>query len=74
MIKLILTIACLLGNYLNCKKIVICFYIWIICNIGWTIIDIIEGSYSRAVLDTVQIAFSIYGIRKWKEKEKEKLL
>ena len=68
MIKLILTIISLLGNLLNCKKIVICFYIWIVCNIGWTIIDIKEKSYPRAILDIVQIGFSIYGIKKWKEK------
>ena len=68
MVKLILTIISLLGNYLNCKKIIICFYVWILCNIGWCVIDIKEKSYSRALLDVVQIGFSIYGIKKWEDK------
>lgn len=65
MIQIILTAISLFGNYLNCRKVRMCFIVWIICNIGWAIIDIAAGSYSRAVLDIVQTLFSIYGFKEW---------
>ncbi len=68
MLQTILTIISLTGNYLNCRKIRACFVVWIFCNIGWTVVDIINETYSRAVLDVVQIWFSGYGLVKWKDK------
>lgn len=65
MIQAILTAISLFGNYLNCKKYKVCFLLWIGCNIGWATIDIMAGAYSRALLDIVQIGFSIYGYKKW---------
>lgn len=59
------TLASLAGNYLNCRKRVAGFYIWILCNMAWLGYDIMSGIYSRAVLDIVQTAFCIYGIRHW---------
>lgn len=61
----VLTFASLFGNFLNSMKIRSCFYIWIICNIGWLTIDINMKSYSRAFLDTIQIIFCILGLFKW---------
>jgi nicotinamide riboside transporter PnuC len=60
-----LTAISLFGNYLNCRKKRCCFLLWIGCNIGWASVDILSGAYSRAVLDIVQIAFSLYGYREW---------
>lgn len=68
MLQTILTIISLTGNYLNCRRIRACFIVWIICNIGWTAVDIINTAYSRAVLDVVQIGFSIYGFVMWRDK------
>ena len=65
MIEAGLTAVSLFGNYLNCRKKRICFLLWICCNIGWAAIDITTGSYSRAILDVVQIGFSVYGFREW---------
>lgn len=65
MIQAILTAVSLFGNYLNCRKVRCCFVIWIACNMGWMIIDITSGSYSRAVLDIVQTFFAIYGYKEW---------
>lgn len=61
----VLTIVSLIGNYLNCRKIRICFVVWIACNVGWILIDFYNAVYSRAVLDLVQIGFSVYGLNKW---------
>lgn len=63
----ILTIISLLGTYLNCKKLKVCFILWIICNIGWAVVDWISGSYSRFILDNVQTVFAIYGWIEWRK-------
>lgn len=65
-----LTVACLFGSLLNSLKIKACFYVWIVCNVGWSIVDIMAGAYSRVVLDVVQMAFSVFGIIKWGKCEK----
>ena len=62
-----LTIISLAGNALNCLRIKWCFIIWIACNIGWIAIDVTAGTYSRAVLDAVQVCFSVFGFIKWSE-------
>lgn len=61
----ILTAISLIGNYLNCRKIRAGFILWLICNTGWLIYDLMTGLYSRALLDTVQSAFCIYGLIEW---------
>lgn len=66
MIEIALTIISLIGNFFNCRKIRICFVIWIICNIGWACYDVYHHSYSRACLDLVQCIFSVYGLRQWR--------
>lgn len=65
MFQAILTIASLIGNYLNCRKKKICFILWIVCNIGWMCVDLNAGSYSRMLLNAVQIGFNIYGYKHW---------
>ena len=67
MFQLMLTTISLFGNYLNCRKLRICFVLWIFCNIGWICVDFKAGAYSRMVLDAVQIGFSFYGYRNWAE-------
>jgi nicotinamide riboside transporter PnuC len=59
------TAISLLGNYLNCRKLRCGFLVWIVCNICWLAYDIMNGIYSRAVLDIVQTGFSIYGYIEW---------
>lgn len=68
----LLTAISLLGNWLNCRKVRACFVLWITCNLGWTWIDITGGVYSRAILDVVQIGFSVYGLWKWGEGSDQK--
>lgn len=61
----IFTIGSLIGTWLNARKIRMCFIIWIVCNIAWMIYDLANTVYSRAVLDLVQTAFSVYGYIEW---------
>ena len=62
----VLTAMCLLGTFLNCRRRIFCFHIWLVANIGWLLIDLYLGLYGRAVLDLVQFFFAIYGIYQWK--------
>lgn len=68
MLMWIVTIASLFGNFLNSIRIKECFLIWIGCNIYFMAVDISGGVYSRAVLDGVQIGFSVFGYIVWKRK------
>lgn len=69
MITWILSIVSIIGNYFNCKRLKICFVIWIVVNTGWTIIDISNEVYSRAMLDIIQIGFCAFGFIEWRRKE-----
>ena len=64
-----LTSFSLLGNYLNCRKRVTGFRIWIACNLGWMVFDIIHGVWARVFLGAVQTAFCIYGLIRWTQEE-----
>ena len=63
----ILTAISLIGNYLNCRRFRICFIIWFICNMGWLAYDVLNGVYSRAILDAVQSCFCVYGFIEWRK-------
>lgn len=65
----IATIIALVGTILNCKKIKYCFVLWIITNIMWLAYDIYCATYSRAVLDAVQLALAVWGLYEWSKKE-----
>lgn len=57
----------LIGNFLNSRKIIYGFHIWMVVNIGFLAIDLNNGAIPRAVLDITQLMFNIYGIVQWKK-------
>lgn len=61
----ITTAICLTGTILNVKKLKACFYLWTAGNIAWLVWDVSQGLWSRAVLDTVQLALAVWGIYEW---------
>lgn len=61
------TIICLIGTFLNCKKLSCCFIFWAVGNILWMIYDIWSGLFSRAFLDFVQLIFALYGAYEWRK-------
>lgn len=63
------TAVCLTGTVLNIKKNAFCFWLWTVGNIAWLCYDLWSGLYSRALLDTVQLAFAVWGIFAWREKK-----
>ncbi len=63
-----ITAVSLTGTVLNVRKSIWCFYLWGIGNIAWLAFDLWSGLFSRAVLDTVQLAFAMWGIIAWSKK------
>ena len=60
----------LIGYFLNANKIKWCFPIWIICSIGWIIINTINKEYALVGNFFVYFCFEIYGFIKWNKDEK----
>ncbi len=68
----IITFVCLAGTVLNVRKNILCFYLWAVGNIACLGFDFASGLFSRAVLDTVHLAFAIWGIFAWRENRPSK--
>jgi len=60
----------LAGTVLNVRKNILCFYLWAVGNIAWLAFEIASGLFSRAVFDTVHLAFAIWGIFAWRDQKK----
>ena len=63
-----ITILSLTGTVLNVKKNSLCFWLWAVGNTLWLAYDLWLGTYSRAALDLVQLAFAVWCIIEWKKK------
>jgi len=64
-----LTISALVGVILNIKKNVLCFYIWLVTNISWAIVDFYKGIPAQGILFTIYAGLAVYGIIEWRKKE-----
>jgi nicotinamide riboside transporter PnuC len=69
MLGWVTTIVCLIGSFLNAKKMIMCFLFWTIGNVLWLYMDIINHNYSRATLDIVQGIITLYGYTEWKKED-----
>jgi nicotinamide riboside transporter PnuC len=67
-ITIILTILALLGVILNIKKNIWCFYIWLVTNASWAVIDFYKGIPAQGVLFSIYTLLAVYGIYEWKKK------
>lgn len=59
------TTVALAGTVLNCKKVRMCFVLWLAANAMWLAWDVSQGLHSRAVLDVVQFALAGWGLYEW---------
>jgi len=64
----IVTIASIIGAYLNAKGKISGFYFWLPANIAWIIIDIQHSLYAQAALFTYYSIICIIGIITWRRK------
>jgi nicotinamide riboside transporter PnuC len=67
---LIAFLLSIIGIYLNAKKIIWCWYIYILSSICWLIYYVRKNDTPSIILWTVFICFNLYGLITWK-KEKE---
>ena len=65
-----LTAISLTGTVFNIRKKIICFYIWLIGDVCWFILDYSSEVYGRAVLDFIQIILAFCGILEWRKGDK----
>ncbi len=65
-----LTAVSLIGTVFNIRKKIICFYIWLLGDILWFVLDYTAGVYGRAALDFIQVILAICGISEWKKASK----
>ena len=65
MLYWLISIAALIGVWLNIRKHVGCFWIWVATNATWAVVDYTHGIYSQATLQAIYCALSIYGIWQW---------
>lgn len=62
------TIIALIGTFLNAQMNVLGFFAWIISNIGFMILNLIDRSYPQATLFFINTLFSMCGIYTWQQK------
>ena len=65
----ILTIVSVAGAILNARKSIIGFYIWIVSNIAWSILDFSVGLPAQGYLFIVYTIITSYGIYQWRKKK-----
>ncbi len=65
LITIVLTILALVGVVLNIKKYVACFWIWLVTNISWAVVDFYKGIPFQGVLFTIYAGLAVYGIWEW---------
>jgi len=61
----LVSMAALLGVWLNIRRHVACFWIWLGTNSVWTYADLVHDLYAQAALQAVYVALSLYGIWTW---------
>ena len=65
---IVLTLLALLGVVLNIKKNIWCFYIWLVTNASWAVVDFYKGIPAQGALFSVYTLLAVYGIYEWKKK------
>lgn len=68
----VIAILSVLGSFFNIKRKIVCFYLWIMCEIMCIIIDFKSTQYGRAFLDFFCILMNIYGIFAWSKDKNQK--
>ncbi|HBA73412.1 MAG TPA: hypothetical protein DCZ63_14850 [Geobacter sp.] len=65
----VLTILSIIGVILNTYQDRRCFYIWIVTNASWAVVDFSKGIHAQAAMFTLYLCLSIWGLYKWRHKK-----
>jgi nicotinamide riboside transporter PnuC len=60
------TIIAIIGTYINAKGNRLCFYLWVVSNVGFIIINVATKAYPQAALFTFNLAMCVVGLRCWR--------
>ena len=71
MIGWIATLIAMVGVVLNARGSIVCFYVWLLSNGYYTVVNVLSGSYSQAALFAFQLVMAIYGLYYWNKKNKK---
>jgi nicotinamide riboside transporter PnuC len=64
----IVAIISLIGVVLNVRQDRRCFYLWIVTNTAWMVIDYTRGLYAQAFMFLVYFCLAVWGLYSWKHK------
>ena len=64
----LLTILSVIGVVLNAHQDRRCFYIWMVTNSSWAVVDFYKGIYAQGTMFILYLLLSIWGLYKWKHK------
>ena len=67
----LITIASIIGTVANIYKKKWCFWIWLVTNSMWLIIDFRAGLYAQAFLFAVYVLLAVWGLYRWSRKAVE---
>ena len=63
----LVSLAALVGVWLNVRKHVVCFCVWAVTNAVWTYADWMHGLHAQAALQAAYFGLSIWGIVRWRK-------
>jgi len=66
----LLTILSLIGVVLNTHQDRRCFYIWIVTNSSWAVVDFYKGIYAQGTMFVLYLVLSVWGLYQWRRKGK----
>jgi len=61
----LITIASIIGTVANIYKKKWCFWIWLVTNSLWLIIDFRAGLYAQAFLFGIYLLLAVWGLYRW---------
>jgi len=64
----LLTGLSLVGVILNTHQDRRCFYVWIVTNSCWAVVDFYKGIYAQAFMFLLYLLLSCWGLWKWRHK------
>lgn len=65
----LVTAVALIGVVLNARGNIVCFYLWVVSNGFYAIVNVRAEAYSQAALFGVQFGLAIYGHYCWKRRK-----
>ena len=65
MIYWLTAVVSLVGVWLNIKKHVACFWLWMATNATWAWADFTHGLPQQGSLHIVYVGLALYGARQW---------